>query len=80
MIEDLEKVIILAREAFHLCPQGHPDRSMPLSSFAVHLSIRYQELGATENLDGAMVLNPRGTSASPARTSSLINVFEQPRG
>ena len=57
MIEDLEKVIILAREAFHLCPQGHPDRSMPLSSFAVHLSIRYQELGATENLDGAMVLN-----------------------
>jgi hypothetical protein len=54
---DLHNAIVLDREAHNLCLKGYPDRSMYLNNIVVHLSTRYNQLEATEDLDEAIVLD-----------------------
>jgi CHAT domain-containing protein/tetratricopeptide (TPR) repeat protein len=76
-MQDLNKGIVLDREALDLRPQGHPDRSESLCSLVVHLSTRYKQLGAMQDIDEAIVLarealdlRPQG---HPLRSVSLNN-------
>ncbi|KAI9455532.1 hypothetical protein HD554DRAFT_271221 [Boletus coccyginus] len=62
---DLERAIVLYREALDIRPQGHPARSSSLNSLAVGLSIRYQQLGTTEDLDEAIVLGREALALRP---------------
>ncbi|KAF8431636.1 CHAT domain-containing protein [Boletus edulis BED1] len=75
---DLDEAIVLDREALELCPQGHPDRSMPLNNLAVHLSTRYNQLGAMADLDDAIVLDREALELRPQghpdRSTSLNNL------
>jgi CHAT domain-containing protein len=77
-MEDLDKAIVLDREALGLCPQGHPDRSLSLNNLAVHLSSRYNQLGAMQDLDEAIVLDREALGLRPQghpdRPSSLNNL------
>ena len=70
--------IVLVREALVLRPPGHPLRSSSLNSLANGLSTRYEQFGATEDLDEAIALDreafhlrPQG---HPARSGSLNNL------
>ncbi|KAI9573417.1 hypothetical protein HD554DRAFT_2167031 [Boletus coccyginus] len=56
-MEDLGVATVLNREALDLCPQGHPYQSTSLNNLAVRLSTRYNQLGGTGDLDGAIVLD-----------------------
>ena len=55
-MEDLGEAIVLDREALDLRPQGHPDRSIYLINLGDDLPTRYDQPGATEDLDEAIVL------------------------
>ena len=64
-MEDLNEAIVLGREALGLRPQGHPDRSASLNNLAVHLSTRYNQLGAMEDLNEAIVLDREALGLRP---------------
>ncbi|KAF8123326.1 CHAT domain-containing protein [Boletus edulis] len=68
---DLDEAIVLGREAFELCPQGHPDHSTSLNNLANSLSTRYNQLGAMADLDEAIVLS---RDAVDLRLPSQINL------
>ena len=53
---DLDRAIVLGRDALPLCPPGHPLRSMYLNDLALCLSFRYNELGGVDDLNEAIVL------------------------
>jgi hypothetical protein len=53
----IDKAIHLDRVAMELCPPGHPMRSVSLTSLAEHLGNRYDQLGATRDLEEAIVLD-----------------------
>ena len=55
-MEDLDESIALDREALDLCSQGNPHRSLSLRNLAVNLSIRYNQLGAMDDLNESIVL------------------------
>jgi hypothetical protein len=70
--------MFLDREALDLCLQGHPDRSTSLNNLAIRHLTRYNQLGAMENLDAAIVLvrgaldlHPQG---HPDQSSSSSNL------
>ena len=52
----LDEAIVLAREALHLRPAGHPARSVSLNNLVSHLSTRYSQLGVMKDLEEAIVL------------------------
>ena len=41
----IDDAIVLDREALELCPPGHPERHVSLSSLGVHLGDRYPSSG-----------------------------------
>ena len=81
----VDVVIFLDRVAlaFHLQLQveGRPNRSTSLNNLAVDLFTRYQQLGAMEDLDEAIVLNrealdlrPRATRAPPSLNNLAVDL------
>ena len=64
-MHDVEEVIVLGREALKLCPVGHPDRLMSLSSLAAYLSDQYNQFGKSEDLDQAIVLGREALALCP---------------
>jgi CHAT domain-containing protein len=77
-MQDLDEAIVLDREALNLRPQGHPDRSMSLNNLALHLSTRYDQLGAMQDLDEAIVLDREALNLCPQGHPDRSNVVEQP--
>jgi hypothetical protein len=53
----VDEAIVLGREALGLCPPGHPKRNVSLTWLAIHLSARYDQLGATGDLEEAISLD-----------------------
>ena len=55
-MEDLGEAIVLDREALDLRLQGHPDWSIYLINLGDDLPTQYDQLGAMEDLNEAIVL------------------------
>ena len=53
----MDEAIVLDREALELCPPVHPMRSVSLTWLSIHLSDRYDQLGAPGDLEEAVVLD-----------------------
>ena len=64
-MQDIDKAIVLDREALSLRPQGHPDRPVSLNNLGAHLFIRYDQLGAMQDLDGDIVLPQEALTLFP---------------
>ena len=65
-IDDLNKALVLDREALSLCPPGHRHRPMSLNSLAVNLSARYEELREIDDLNEAIVFGRQALSLCPS--------------
>ena len=61
----IDQAIVLDREALELCPPGHPERDVSLSSLAVHLGERYNQLGGMEDIHEAILLNRDALALRP---------------
>ena len=64
-MQDLDKAIVLAREALNLRPPGQPLRLSTLTSLALCLSARYEQLKAMQDLDEATALNREALNLCP---------------
>ncbi|KAI9567831.1 hypothetical protein HD554DRAFT_2023062 [Boletus coccyginus] len=62
----IEEAIDLDREALQLCPPGNPKRSV-LSLLAIHLCDRYNQFGATRDLEEVIILNREVLNFRPRR-------------
>ncbi|KAF8551131.1 hypothetical protein OG21DRAFT_1373699, partial [Imleria badia] len=56
----IDEAIHLDRTALELWPPGHPERSVSLAIPAIHHSDRYDQLGATCDLEEVIVLSREG--------------------
>ncbi|KAN0082887.1 hypothetical protein V8E55_008682 [Tylopilus felleus] len=69
---------VLAREALDLYPQGHPLRCTSLNILSNRLFQRYNQLGATQDLNDAILLSREVLALSPyghpLRTTSLVSL------
>ena len=52
----VDEAIVLDRKALELCPPGHPKRHVSLNQLGLHLSDRYDQLGAMTDLEAAIML------------------------
>lgn len=53
-VEDIDKAIVVNRDALALCQPGHPDRTMALNNLAAYYFTRYNHLGAMEDFNEAI--------------------------
>lgn len=64
-IEDLEKSILLDREALALRPVGHPSRSFSFNKLGIGIMNRFEQRGIPEDLDESIDLHQKGLSLRP---------------
>ena len=74
----MDAIVAIARATLKLCPTGHPDHVLSLTTLAAFLRRRYQQQGAVADVNEAVILYQETLEVCPSGSVASAPSFARP--